>query len=121
MSGHTPGPWNASCVSDDSSPGACHCGYIFDGGDKTIAKVMHNDPSMKGYERLEGDVTLAEKNANAMLISVAPEMWEIICKLNSRYYLPVTNECVLSEDELENQCPDVKMAHDLVERLRGVV
>jgi hypothetical protein len=80
---HTPGPWFSMCISDEIKPARkgsrdCHCGYIFDSMDceKTVAKVLHNDPRLPDYEPMEGELPVEEKNANAHLITVAPEMYK---------------------------------------------
>lgn len=73
---YTPGPWYACCLGTKKD--GCHCGYIFNEGDKTIAKVFHNDPSLKDYERLGDDILLTEKEANARLISAAPDLYEAV-------------------------------------------
>ncbi len=79
--GHTEGKWWASCVNNN--PNGCHCGYIFGGGgDKTIAKVIHNDPDLPDHEHLEDVVTLVEKNANQRLLADAPRLLRRIGRLH---------------------------------------
>jgi hypothetical protein len=76
----TPGPWWACCI-DNEYERKCHCGYIFTegNGEGTIARVYHNDPRIeKDYEPMEDIITLAQKNANACLISAAPTMFSAL-------------------------------------------
>lgn len=75
---HTKGPWFPCCASK-TEVGECHCGYIFDPGDKTVAKVDINDKRLPKYEPLEGEITIEEHNSNAFLIAAAPDLLEA-CK-----------------------------------------
>ena len=72
----TKGPWFACCCDDDS-----YSHYVFsDCGEAVICAMQSNDPNdpRDVYEPLKSILTVKERQANARLISAAPELYEAL-------------------------------------------
>lgn len=73
MTDYTQEEWWACCDGNES-----HSHFVFAGPEKAICKMLQNDPRdlYCDYESLEGNVTHEERQANARLISAAPNLYE---------------------------------------------
>ena len=72
--GHTKGQWH-TCCNNSKYEARCHCGFVFDEGEKSIATVHHNDPKLENYEKMGETLLLKEKQANGRLIEDAPKLF----------------------------------------------
>lgn len=72
---HSPGEWSEPCLNGKHG---CNCGYIFNSGGGTIAKVLFNDKEQENYERLVDDLPIEEAIANGRLIIAAPKLAEAL-------------------------------------------
>lgn len=87
MSKHTPGPWSAC------HEGACECGFIWDASEEVHVASVH-DVTALGQSWYGSDiaVTAEEREANARLISAAPDLLVALVWAQKQLRMLVTDD-----------------------------
>jgi hypothetical protein len=118
---HTPGPWLAECTNDDRDDGADE----ITANGVVIARVEGNDEIRQRMNKGEiepigsnfGADTLDEIDANACLMSAAPELLFVLDRILKAHESD-NNGIVMGEATLCNHF--VMMARDAIAKARGL-